>query len=482
MATPSIEECREFLSNPCEQPDGKTKSVVDHLSMLLLKILETRPENALNLFEEMSAQVKTMPKGGAVEAPAYPCTNAPWANGLKVLRGPPKEPEEGEEGEAEAPEREIDGETLKMTNLVQEAAMFDAAGVGAGLTRLNAVALFTGMRKLANKEPVKSVRLFGKILGMKRDYLICECEYSDDFEEPPPEEVEPVEGEEAPPPKLAMEPSKTGINQFTYYVAAFDTVTQTHDLSSWIKLPHVQPECLMAARKIKKLFTGDLDAPVLSYPPFPGNEADYLRCQIARIACGTSLCLKGMFVIDPEAEEGGPTWKTNEPDEEGNGGFTAPTASQLVNPEFWTHSPIYPSILSGMGRCVEPEGEPLEDEEAEKKRLAAIEKGEPPLKDCAQDRKLRGGLPAWSAKRCSPSLRDHSVSMIKSNRWPGAITVAHGPKFANIYVGNGHKYAPGGFQPFAPPVLVEECSEELVKEQTDESVPLPPPPEEEEAE
>jgi radial spoke head protein 4A len=194
MATPSIEECREFLANPCEQPDGRTKSVLDHLSMLLLKIMENRPDNALNLFEQISSEVKTMPRGGEVDAPPGPCANAAWAAGLKELSGPPKEPAEGEEPEAV---REIDGESLKMTNFVQEAAMFDAAGLGAGITRMNAVALFTGMRKLANKEPVKSVRLFGKILGMKRDYLICECEYSDDFEEPVEEEAAEPEGDEA---------------------------------------------------------------------------------------------------------------------------------------------------------------------------------------------------------------------------------------------------------------------------------------------
>ena len=51
----------------------------------------------------------------------------------------------------------------------------------------------------------------------------------------------------------------------------------------WKKLPNVTPQQLTVARKIKKFFTGRLDAPVVSYPPFPGNEANYLRAQIARI-------------------------------------------------------------------------------------------------------------------------------------------------------------------------------------------------------
>jgi len=478
MATvPSIEECREFLSNAHEQPDGRTKSVLDHLSMMLLKVLEERPQNALGLFEQISSEVKGMRKGGAIEVPYNASANVAWAEGMKELCGPPKAAVEGEEAAEEpVPVREIDGEALRITNFVQEAAMFEAAGVGAGFTRMNAVSIFLGMRKLANKEPVKSVRIFGKILTLGKDYLICECEYSDDFEEPPPEEPEEgAEGEDAAPKGIAMEPVKSGINKFVYYVAGWNEAAMCHDLTTWTKLPHVKSECLMAARKIKKMFTGNLDAAVLSYPPFPGVEADYLRCQIARIVAGASACLKGVFVIDPEAEEG-PAYKLNEPDEEsGNPGFKPMSASELINDESWVHHPLYSSILSGMGRCVEPEGEPLEDEAEEAKRLAAIEKCEAPLKAFSADKKFSGGIKAWSTRRCSPSLRDHSVSVVTSNRWPGAMCVAQGERYANMYVGYGHKYAPGGFQPFAPPIVAEECPDEDAKEQKDESVPLPPP-------
>lgn len=52
---------------------------------------------------------------------------------------------------------------------------------------------------------------------------------------------------------------------------------------TWIKLPNVTPQQITVARQIKKFFTGRLDASIVSYPPFPGNEADYLRAQIARI-------------------------------------------------------------------------------------------------------------------------------------------------------------------------------------------------------
>jgi len=173
--------------------------------------LEERPSNAYGLFEQISSEVKTVRKGGAEDVPAKPNANVEWAKAMAVsyppgarrsgsamlprvarrsaspqqpprgqllsnpllnpfllsqaLTAPAGEPADGEE--AAAAVRDIDGEALRITNFVQEAQMFDAAGVGAGLTRMNAIYLFAGMRKLANAEPVKSVRLFGKILGLK---------------------------------------------------------------------------------------------------------------------------------------------------------------------------------------------------------------------------------------------------------------------------------------------------------------------------
>ena len=47
------------------------------------------------------------------------------------------------------------------------------------------------------------------------------------------------------------------------------------------------------SRKVKKLFTGKLEAPVVAYPPFPGNEANYLRAQIARISAGSQVIACG---------------------------------------------------------------------------------------------------------------------------------------------------------------------------------------------
>lgn len=63
------------------------------------------------------------------------------------------------------------------------------------------------------------------------------------------------------------------------------------------------PAQIQSARKVKKFLTGRLDAPVVCFPPFPGNEANYLRAQIARISAGTHISPLGFYQFDEEEEE-----------------------------------------------------------------------------------------------------------------------------------------------------------------------------------
>lgn len=61
-----------------------------------------------------------------------------------------------------------------------------------------------------------------------------------------------------------------------------------HDFhSEWIELPSVTPEEIVQSRIIKKYCRGNLEATVVSSPPFPGTEKHYLRALIARISHGT---------------------------------------------------------------------------------------------------------------------------------------------------------------------------------------------------
>ena len=71
----------------------------------------------------------------------------------------------------------------------------------------------------------------------------------------------------------------------------------------WVKLPSVTPMQIQVARKVKKCLTGRLDAPVVTFPPFPGNETNYLRAQIARISAGSQISPLGFYQFDEEEEE-----------------------------------------------------------------------------------------------------------------------------------------------------------------------------------
>ena len=51
----------------------------------------------------------------------------------------------------------------------------------------------------------------------------------------------------------------------------------------WVRLPDVTPAQLTCARKIRKMFTGDLTTKICSYPPFPGDESNYLRYTVYNI-------------------------------------------------------------------------------------------------------------------------------------------------------------------------------------------------------
>lgn len=42
---------------------------------------------------------------------------------------------------------------------------------------------------------------------------------------------------------------------------------------------------------------------IVSYPPFPGNEMNYLRAQIARISAGTQVSPAGYYMFEEEEEE-----------------------------------------------------------------------------------------------------------------------------------------------------------------------------------
>ena len=131
-----------------------------------------------------------------------------------------------------------------------------------------------------------------------------------------------------PPPVFPKEPIGTGANKFVYYVCKEPGLP-------WVKLPSVSPVQIVFARQIPKFFTGKLDSPIESYPPFPGNEANYLRAQIARISAATQVSPQGFFQTveesDEEDEEPQDSYEVN-PDFEG-----IPAAQMAQSRSNWVH-------------------------------------------------------------------------------------------------------------------------------------------------
>lgn len=68
-------------------------------------------------------------------------------------------------------------------------------------------------------------------------------------------------------------------------------------------MPHVKPAEIVAARHIRKLFTGSLESQVIGFPPFPGREENLLRAQISRISGSTQISPSGYFQCEEEDEE-----------------------------------------------------------------------------------------------------------------------------------------------------------------------------------
>jgi hypothetical protein len=77
-----------------------------------------------------------------------------------------------------------------------------------------------------------------------------------------------VDDGELPP---NVEPRGTGVNRLNYWV--------TTDVLSgeWTELPLLYPHHIITARKIRYVFTGNLEADVISNPYFFGKEKHLLK-------------------------------------------------------------------------------------------------------------------------------------------------------------------------------------------------------------
>ena len=102
-------------------------------------------------------------------------------------------------------------------------------------------------------------------------------------------------------------------------------------------MPDCRPQDINSARKIKHIFTGNLNADVDSNPQFNGKERHLLRAQLGRIFHATALVPVGLFAIDDETTE------VKYAEE-----FAFPSTEELKDLEKWCN--VQQAILK-VGRC-----------------------------------------------------------------------------------------------------------------------------------
>jgi len=451
----------------------------DHLIRLSRKLAEGKPGEALSQLETLSRDLKKSSFRG-IQAPdvAIPIVvdaeaeenRLQWSGDiLKLVRQP------------SAPAKVLGA----VQNFLEESAMFRWAGVG--FSQQECYHIGASLRQLAAETPsIESLRIWGKVLGADGDYLVAEGvlksapKIADAPEKPP---ILPDS------PEFDVEIRGEGANMFTYWVSA-------GGCAPWVRLPAARASHVVAARSIKHILTGNLDAPVLSMPWFPGKERHLLRAQIARISATCTLAAKGWYEEDEEAGAG-KIKEVEAPTE------AFPGQEDLASDAGWCHRM---PCLNKIGKCSYPDvdaltGAELITEEQAKVISAQIE-AEGDLKGilAGVDGDLgevkpegdEGNVVAWSYKvfgdkgmyKFGDADKSHQVTAARSNVWPGATTVAQGTKFANIYIGYATKCGtllpPNpvtglplllGTDPFSPLVPDDICDEPQDLEEHDEPNP-----------
>ncbi|NXE39374.1 RSH4A protein, partial [Ptilorrhoa leucosticta] len=441
-------------------------NLYDHFANILTKILDEQPTNTVDIIEDISKDVKWAQFRKKMDTlrdehlilPTFEAAEKCKALFVK------------EAGEEEHEELDEEMGQPSLPNVMEAAFYFEQAGIG--LSKDESYYILLSLKNLINVQPIQTCRFWGKILGLEMNYIIAEVQLREgeggEEEETGEEEEETVgekemgeaeeEGEEKkkeaeppkstykPPPEIPKEENGTGTNKYIYFVC-------NEPGKPWVKLPPVTPAQIVCARKIKKFFTGRLDAPIVSFPPFPGNEANYLRAQIARISAATHVSPTGFYQFaneDEEEEEGDMYEEIPE--------FEPPPVAEMVESlTMWAHH--VKGILK-QGRCVwinpqkSEENEEEEDEEEEDKEEEGEEqeeeRGLPLLTLISEDEGMKN-IPAWTAQASTNLIPQYSVAILQSNRWPGAYAFASGRKFENVYFGWGHKYSPESHTPALPP-------------------------------
>lgn len=285
--------------------DSNGRSVYDHLHDLIATMMEENPgdiaanpdliaqfsrvmkEQGFN-YGESSAATSNSTKAAAVHA----IIASRAENDLALLS---KEPTKETRTVVERPNPNTIVTTTKtsstrtpaFTSVVRQNTFWRSAGVG--LADIEARLLDQSIGQLAAEKKLKEVRFFGKIFGSHADYIVVTSQRHVEESEVPMTEINTMPAKPARKNldiEVQAEPPYKGCNRLSFWVCS-------QAGASWVKLPDITPQQLNAARKVRKLFSGDLNAPVIAYPAFGWNEAVLLRAQLSRLVSATYVTPAG---------------------------------------------------------------------------------------------------------------------------------------------------------------------------------------------
>jgi radial spoke head protein 4A len=302
--------------------------------------------------------------------------------------------------------------------------------------------------------------------------------------------------EARPTPGAPASPVSTSDNDNAAAAAASPSLSSpvaSDPGNQWTLLPDLDPLLVASSKPLRRLFTGNLSAPVLGFPRFDGLEAAFLRTTIARISASTLVSPAGFHTT----EEGADGRERVVEDRE----YEAPaSAEDLVQAGGWVHHRAHllragrntvweePEKTDEELAAEEAEAEEIgeeEEEEEEEEQPPADEEEEPdeplPLLSSVeedQSKAVKGSL--WSFRAYPKPTHPHACVLARSLLWPGAVAVAKKQVAVSLYIGDGQKACPLGFTPARPPPIaaefepvfnVEEDEPNPLQEQAD---PLPP--------
>ena len=295
----------------------------------------------------------------------------------------------------------------------------------------------------------EALRFAGKIFGTQKDYWIA---------------IGRLPQAEEDSKDATCEARGKGVNETVFWVT--DNL-----LNDWIQLPDCSPQNIQQARKIKHIFTGDLNAEVDTNPQFQGKERHLLRATLARIFHATAIVPKGLFATDEETNE----VKFAEE-------FAFPKTDELRDIKNWSN--VHQIILNA-GRCshMQPVGVSEDDLPGVMEELEAKDPTVERFRDIGEHALFAGEQPCWISKVVGDTQQyteggegdniSYAVNVIKSLRWPGSVTVSKGGKCTTVYVGYGLKKGDPSYNPIEPPEVCQDPEEE---EEKPEPNPLKEPP------